>query len=268
LIGAGCTNTIISYDDHATKLFDNGEVYGTFRSYTVYVSGNDFSAHSLSFVNSAGKGKDVGQSLAFYGDGDRHSFFNCAFIAHQDTLFLSPLPPKPIIPNSFNTSGKMESTIFHRSYFENCTIQGDVDFIFGGGVAYFESCEIISVDLGQEINGYITAASTPEGQKHGFVFNNCRLTSEAAPGTVYLGRPWRDFAKTVFINCEMGAHIHPEGWHDWNKATAHETALYAEYGSIGLGSDTNRTPWAKQLSQEQVTEMTVDVVLSGWNPPV
>ena len=104
-----------------------------------------------------------------------------------------------------------------RHYFENCYVKGDVDFIFGSATAVFNKCEIYSNDRKEEVNGYITAASTPEGVKFGYVFIDCKLTSDAEPKSVYLGRPWRDFARTVFINTWMGDHIKDEGWHNWNK---------------------------------------------------
>lgn len=252
LLGEGAESTIISYGDYAKKIHEDGNEYGTFRSQSVYVSGNDFCARDISFVNSAGKGRDVGQAVAFYADGDRHSFYNCKFEGHQDTLFMSPLPTKPAL---------------HRLYFENCEIRGDVDFIFGGAIAYFQNCVIISNDLQQETNGYITAASTPEGHKHGFVFNQCRLISDAAPSTVYLGRPWRNFAKTVFINCYMGAHIKPEGWHNWDKPEAERDTFYAEYGSHGPGGDmSRRVPWAKHMDEANLSEYTAANVLNGWIP--
>ncbi|NND45531.1 MAG: pectin esterase, partial [Xanthomonadales bacterium] len=118
-----------------------------------------------------------------------------------------------------------------------------VDFIFGGALAVFDDCEIRSLAA-----GYITAASTPAGQRAGLVFVDSRLT--AAPGTknVYLGRPWRDHAQTVFLRCEMDGHIHVEGWHDWNRAKAWDTVHFAEFNSRGPGGSSDyRVPWSRQL---------------------
>ncbi|MCL2016336.1 MAG: pectinesterase family protein [Defluviitaleaceae bacterium] len=272
LVGADAMNTVVCYDDFARKMHEDGTEYGTFRSQTVYVAGNNFYAENITFENSAGKGADVGQAVAFYGDGDKHSFFGCVFRAHQDTLFMSPHPPKPLIAGAFDklpTKNRKNPTAVHRSYFENCTIQGDVDFIFGGSVSYFHKCTIISNDLGQETNGYITAAATPQGFAFGYVFNECNLVSDAAENTVYLGRPWRDFAKTVFVNCYMGKHIKKAGWHDWDKSS--QQAFYAEYGSFGLGvpsaeNSERRVKWSKILSERELHKYTVENVFGGWLP--
>ncbi|MCL2573603.1 MAG: pectinesterase family protein [Defluviitaleaceae bacterium] len=260
LIGDDAKSTIISYGDYARKIDEYGKEYGTFRSQSVYVSGNDFCAIGISFVNSAGAGNDVGQAVAFYGDGDRHGFYNCEFHGHQDTLFMSPLPPNP-----------QSISPLHRSYFEDCLIRGDVDFIFGGSVSYFENCTIISNDRGltDYPNGYITAACTPQGFEYGYVFHKCRLESDAAPDTVYLGRPWRDYAKTVLIDCYMGAHIKQEGWHNWRRPEAEQTAFYAEYKSHGTGGNmTKRVPWSRELSVVQAAEYTIENILSGWLPQI
>jgi pectinesterase len=102
------------------------------------------------------------------------------------------------------------------------------------------------------------------------VFINCKLTGDAPKNSVYLGRPWRDYAQTVFINTEMGAHIKPEGWHNWGKPNAEETSYYAEFGSTGLGATTSqRVPWSHQLTEEKAAKYTVESVLAGednWNP--
>ena len=268
LIGEDASSTSISYGDYARKIHQDGQEYGTFRSQTVYVYGDDFCAKNISFINSAGKGSDVGQAVAFFGDGDRHSFFGCAFYGHQDTLFLSPLPAAPSNIGAFGVVDiRKDADCIHRSYFNNCIIRGDIDFIFGGSTTYFQGCTIISNDLQQNVNGYITAASTSQIQAHGYVFNQCRLISDAAANTVYLGRPWREFAKVVFINCNMGSHIKPAGWHNWDKPNAEHTAFYAEYGSHGPGGNmARRVPWAKQLAKAQVNEYAVASVLGGWNP--
>lgn len=96
LVGAGADQTIITYDDYALKKFPNGELYHTFHSYTAFIGADDFTAEGLSFINSAGPGREVGQALAVYVDGDRAAFRHCRFIGHQDTIFTGPLPEQPI----------------------------------------------------------------------------------------------------------------------------------------------------------------------------
>jgi len=183
--------------------------------------------------------------VAIFVSGDRAVFKNCRFLGFQDTLY---------------TYGK-----YSRQYYENCYIEGTVDFIFGSSTAVFKDCEIRS-----KRDGYLTAASTPEGRDYGYVFVNCRLTADPGVEKVYLGRPWRPYAKTVFIDCEMGAHIHPAGWHNWNNKEAEAHSFYAESGSKGPGSkDSERVSWARTIKRSERKNFRIANVLSGsddWNP--
>lgn len=269
LVGENASDTILTFDDHANIILEDGKNMGTFNSYTVFIGGDDFSAENITFQNTAGR---VGQALAAYVDGDRVSFRNCRFLGYQDTIFTGALPNEPWHGNTyFRGPRTIEEGKMVRMYYEDCYISGDVDFIFGAAVAVFNRCEIYSEDIGSdELNGYITAASTPEGQDFGYVFIDCKLTSDAAPRTIYLGRPWRDHAKTVFINCWMGEHIKPEGWHNWDKRDAESTTLYGEYNSSGPGARMNeRACWSKILTEEESKIYSIKNVLNsldGWNP--
>ena len=268
LIGTHRDKVKITFDDYALKLSDNGEKMGTFGSYSCIVTGDAFLSKNITFENNAGMGSVVGQAVAMYVDADQAEFHDCSFLAHQDTLFTAPLPPKPIEGNSFGgpRDGMEQSPCC--SYFKNCYLEGDVDFIFGSATTVFENCEIHSLDRKMDVNGYVTAASTPVGQKYGYVFFHCTLSSKAAAQTVYLGRPWRDYAKTVFIHTWMGEHIKEEGWHNWDKPQAEQTTFYAEYNSRGPGGNMDkRVPWAKSLTDEQVKEYTLENIfgsLEGW----
>lgn len=270
LIGESSEKTILTFDDSANKIFPNGEKYRTFNSYTVFISGNDFTAENITFENSAGSGDVVGQAVALYVDSDRTIFKNCRFIGQQDTIFTGPLPPKPIEGNDFGgpREGKPRRNV--RQYFESCYIEGDIDFIFGSSIVVFNKCEIFSLDKNKPVNGYITAASTPEGLDFGYVFIDCKLTSSAKEQTVYLGRPWRDYAKTAFINCYMGKHIKKEGWHNWDKKQAENLVSYVEYNNYGPGATLDkRVKWVKVLSEEEISIYSISNVLSGndnWNP--
>lgn len=259
--------TTITYDDCAVKRWPNGEKYGTFHSYSVLITGDDFTAEGITFKNSAGPGAVAGQALAAYIDADRVIFRNCRFLGHQDTIFTAPLPPKPGSGDRFNSPRDDYERRMGRHYFENCFIAGDVDFIFGSATAVFYNCEIFSHD---RHGGYVTAASTPEGEKYGYVFIDCRLTGDAPADSVYLGRPWREFAKTVFINTYMGEHIRAEGWHNWGSEAKEKTTFYAEYNSSGPGAKIDqRVKWAKVLTSQEAEEYTVENVLrgkDGWNP--
>lgn len=230
-IGERAENTIITFDDYSGK----GDI-NTFTSWTVKVLGDDFYAENITFENSAGP---VGQAVALHVEADRAVFKNCRFIGNQDTIY---------------TGGEKS-----RQYFFNCYIEGTTDFIFGAATAVFENCHIHS-----KRNSYVTAASTTEGKKYGYVFLRCKLTAEANVTKVYLGRPWRNFAKTVFVNCTLDGHILPEGWHNWSKPEAEKTTFYAEYKSTGEGAAPHRrVRWSKQLTDKEAKEYTRTEILKG-----
>lgn len=261
-IGEDTRATIITYDDYANLILEDGEKRGTFRTPTVFIDANDFTAMNLTFQNTAGSGTKVGQALALYVDGDRISFDNCRILGGQDTIFTAPLPPVPFELNGFRGPKEFKPRLMGKHYYKECFICGDVDFIFGGATAYFEDCEIFSNDTGKEINGYITAASTPAGEKFGYVFNRCRFTSNCPPKSVYLGRPWRNYAKVVIMNSEIGEHIMPEGWHDWGKIEARDTVFFAEYKNFGEGAVLDyREPWVKMLSDQEAENYGREIVL-------
>jgi len=242
IIGQNVDSTIITFNDYSGKTDSSGKKISTFTSYTCLVAGNNIVMENITFVNSAGR---VGQAVALHVEGDRCEIRNCKLVGNQDTLL---------------SSGENS-----RQYYLNCTIEGTTDFIFGAATAVFDKCTIIS-----KVNSYITAASTPPTQPYGFVFLNCRLLSDSAGRKVYLGRPWRLYAYTVFVNCEMGAHIRPEGWHNWSKPEAEQTARYAEYNSSGPGANPSaRVPWSHQLTKEQADSLRAKNILKGfdnWKP--
>lgn len=272
LIGEDKNKTVITYDDYAKKLFPSGEAYRTFNSYTIFIQDHNFTAKNITFENSAGIGDIVGQAVAVYVEGDKAKFKDCRFLANQDTLFTGPLPPKPVEGNNFGGPMDGKERIVGRQYYENCYIEGDIDFIFGSATAVFNKCEIFSKDRNKDVNGFVTAASTVQGEEFGYVFIDCKLTSNAKPNTVYLGRPWRDFAKTAFINCYIGSHIKKEGWHNWNKAIAEKETYYAEYNSYGPGaSNGTRASWAHILTDAEAKKYNITTILCGndnWNPEI
>ncbi len=239
-IGEDVAKTILTHDDYAAKKNRFGEEMGTTGSTSFYIFGDDFTAENITFENSAGP---VGQAVAVRIDGDKVAFKNCRFLGNQDTLY----------PHGEKS----------RQYYKNCYIEGTTDFIFGWSTAVFEGCEIFSKKGGS----YVTAASTLEGAPYGFVFLNCRLTGDAPADSYYLGRPWRPYAKTVFINSYLGQHIKPEGWHNWNKPDAEKTAFYAEYNSTGPGAaPAKRVKWAKQLTAEEAKTYSLKNIFGDWVP--
>ena len=252
LIGESAYKTIITFNDYAKKKYSDGKNYGTFNSYTVFIGSDNVIVENITFENSSGSGDEFGQAIACYSDGDKHSFKNCRFLGSQDTLFIGPLPPSPIIPGGFFGPREFAERIVGRHYFENCFIKGDIDFIFGSGSAFFKNCEIYSINWDKEVNGFITAPSTPQGEKYGFVFYKCRLTGDARKESVFLGRPWREYAKCVFIECIMGEHIKKEGWDDWDKKDAQSKSFFGEYKNFGPGATIeNRVNWSKVLSEDE-----------------
>lgn len=250
LKGEGAAQTIIEFDDYSGKPFRGIDVTGslkfsTYTSYTVLISANDCSLEDFTVANTAGR---VGQAVALHIEGDRIVVRNCNILGNQDTLYLA-------------RAGT-------RNYFENCMINGTTDFIFGAATAYFFRCRIESLS-----NSYITAASTNEQDDYGFVLESCTLTArDSTVNNVYLGRPWRPYAKTVFINTEMGAHITPEGWHPWpgdkNFPNKEKTTFYAEYGSYGAGAKdlSKRVEWSHQLKKLSLKKYKREKVLNEWNP--
>lgn len=238
LIGEDPSTTIITFDDYSGK----GNI-NTFTSWTFKVMGNDFYAENITFENSAGP---VGQAVALHVEADRCVFRNCRFIGNQDTIF---------------TGGENS-----RQYFDRCYIEGTTDFIFGAATAVFNACHIHS-----KKNSYVTAASTSQGKQFGYVFFSCKLTASPEATKVYLGRPWRNYARTVFINCDMGEHIRPEGWHNWSKPDAEKTAYYAEYKSTGPGAAPDkRVSWSRQLRDDELKPYTIENILKGsdnWKAP-
>lgn len=237
LIGEDQAQTIISFDDYAGK----GNI-NTYTSHSVLIQGNDFRAENLTIENTAGP---VGQAVALHVEADRVVIKNCRILGNQDTLF-------PAVDTS-------------RQYYVDCYIEGTTDFIFGAATVVFERCHIHS-----KKNSYITAASTSAAQAYGFVFLHCKLTADPAFQKVYLGRPWRPYAKTVFIHTEMDKHILAAGWHVWNENKNHETTYYAEYGSFGAGATTeDRVSWSKQLTKKEAKLYRLKNIFAGqkaWKP--
>lgn len=269
-IGEHENSTVITGGLYARMPMADGSKRGTFRSYSILIDTHDFTARHLTFENSSGKGPDVGQALALYVDGDRIFFENCRFLSGQDTLFTGPLPPKEKEPGGFIGPKQFAPRINGRHYYKNCYIEGDIDFIFGSATAYFEQCRIFSKFINKEINGYVTAASTPKGQAYGYVMDRCEFLSDCPEHSVYLGRPWRDFAQTVLINCYMDRHIKEEGWHDWFKTDARRTVFYGEYGNHGPGASIEKRPeWVRRLSDHELPHYRKETVLAGldgWTP--
>lgn len=241
ICGEDAENTIITYDDHANiRLPETGKPMGTFRTFTVKVEGSYITFKNITIENNAAR---LGQAVALHTEGDHLLFIGCRFLGNQDTVYTG-------------VAGT-------RLYFKDCYIEGTTDFIFGPSTAWFEGCTIFS-----KINSYVTAASTPADVAYGYVFNNCKLTAAEGATKVYLGRPWRPYAYTLFMNCELGSHILPAGWYNWDNADNEKTARYLEYNNTGAGAaKAERAPWSRQLTKKEAAKITIENVLgneNGW----
>ena len=249
------------------EILEDGIKRGTFRTQTVFVHGKDISIRNLTIENGAGQGTKVGQAIALYADGDRLLFEKLNLLGHQDTLFCGPLPEKEIEPGGFRGPLEHAPRINGRQLYRDCRIEGTVDFIFGSATAFFEECQIISVDPllpGKECLGFVTAPSTPKGQAYGFVFSSCEFLGECPARTIYLGRPWREYARSVFVDCFMDVHIKEEGFHDWGKELSHTESYFAEIGSYGPGAKGERAFFVKQVSLEEKERFAKAAVLGDW----
>jgi len=242
ICGEDRDNTIITWDDHANiYLPEIGKGMGTFRTYTLKIQGSRITLKNITIENNAAR---LGQAVALHTEGDCLTFINCRFLGHQDTIYTG--------------NGKC------RHFFKDCYIEGTTDFIFGPSTVWFENCDILC-----KANSYITAASTPQDVTYGYIFNNCHITAAPNVEKVYLGRPWRDYGYTLFMNCDLPRQIRPEGWHQW-RPEAVKTARYMEYNNRGEGAATDkRVAWSKQLTKKEAQQITLERVFTRndiWNP--
>ncbi len=254
ICGEDRDKTIITFDDHANiPLVSTGKPMGTFRTYTVKVTGSDITFKNITIRNNSAR---LGQAVALHVEGDRCAFVNCRLLGHQDTIYTG--------------RGGV------RQYFRDCYIEGTTDFIFGPSTVWFENCDIVN-----KSDSYVTAASTPKDVAYGYVFNRCRIrclegesaleSNKSQPVTkCYLGRPWRPYAYTLFMNCDLGKHILAKGWHNWGNPQNEQTARYFEYNNTGDGASTEgRVPWARQLTSREARQITPAAVFGGdtaWLP--
>lgn len=243
LQGENKENTIITNDDYSGKLDALNEKMTTFNSYTLLVMSDDIKISNLTIQNAS---CNQGQAVALHVEGDRFIVKDSKILGCQDTIY---------------TGGNHS-----RQYYENCFIEGTTDFIFGSATVIFKNCTIKSL-----ANSYITAASTDQSKSFGYVFFDCTLIAKEGITKVFLGRPWRSYARTVFINTEMGNHILPEGWNPWKGdkmiPDKDKTAYYAEYNSKGEGGNiSQRVAWSHQLTKKEAKKYTIKNIFGDWKP--
>ena len=230
---------------------------GTFFTETVEINGDGFEADNLTFENTAG---NTGQAVAAAVRADRVVFKHCRFLGHQDTLFAD----------------------YGRQYYVDSYIEGGVDFIFGNATAVFDHSEIHANGP-----GYLTAQSrTSPNQATGYVIVDSRVTTgfeandeareagkqseQSAGGRIYLGRPWRPYARVIYINTELPADVIPQGWSAWGNRDPVPLAYYAEFHSGGPGANpAARVAWSHQLTAKEAARYMPRVFLAGkdrWDP--
>lgn len=258
LVGEDRDETVILWHDHANMPNAIGGTIGTFQTYTLRVDGPDFVCENLTVSNDAmthnnpgwfEDGKNVahvGQAVALHIEADRATFRNCRFLGFQDTIYTG------------NPDG--------REYFEDCYIEGTVDFIFGPATCWFERCHIHALS-----RGYLTAASTPQDHPVGYVFNRCRVTAREGVTGEWLGRPWRAWAYTLWKECEFDLDLNPAGWHNWGNPANEQTARYLEYRCTGRGADRSaRAAWSRELSPREARRVTPQATFrhlqTDWMP--
>ncbi|KAH6781891.1 Plant invertase/pectin methylesterase inhibitor superfamily [Perilla frutescens var. hirtella] len=232
----------------------------TYNSATVGVVGDRFMATGLTIQNTAGP--DAHQAVAFRSDSDLSIVENCEFLGNQDTLYAHSL----------------------RQYYKSCRIQGNVDFIFGNSATFFQDCLILVAprqlkpEKGE--NNAVTAhGRIDSAQSTGFVFQDCLINGTDSYMALYyskpkvhknfLGRPWKEFSRTVFIHCTLEALITPDGWMPWSGGFALETLYYGEFENVGPGSDTsNRVSWSSRIPAEHAYSYSVGNFIQGdeWIP--
>ncbi|KAJ7977597.1 Pectinesterase [Quillaja saponaria] len=222
LVGDGINTTIITGDHNVA----DGST--TFNSATLAVVAPFFVAVNITFRNTAGPSKN--QAVAMRSGADMSTFYSCSFEGYQDTLYTHSL----------------------RQFYRECDIYGTVDFIFGNAAVVVQNCNLYPrLPKSGQFNAITAQGRTDPNQNTGTSIHNCtvRPADDLAPftGTVktYLGRPWKEYSRTVYLQSFLDSFINPAGWHEWSGDFALTTLYYAEYANTGPGSNTaNRVTWA------------------------
>lgn len=252
IVGDGADKTVIVYGDYAKMLDGNGQEITTFKTQTLAICADGVTIKDLTVSNDAGSPEIKGQEVALYVTADRFTATDCVFTSTQDTLFCAPLPDDLVL----RYDGFLKDSLrFYegqcRQVFNNCTISGTVDFIFGCASALFYQCKIVSRYDVRNV-GYVAAPAHSLKQTLGFVFYRCDFDTETdvCENSVYLARPWRDFGLCHFVECVYGKHIYSCGFDKWNDTNRDKTARFYEYPTVPA-----RVAWRKTLSNAQVEQL-------------
>ncbi|XP_076886880.1 pectinesterase-like [Bidens hawaiensis] len=220
-LGDGRKNTIIT----GSRSVKGGST--TFESATVAIVGDGFLARDITFQNTAGASNH--QAVALRVGSDLSAFYQCDMLAYQDTLYVHK----------------------NRQFYINCLVVGTVDFIFGNAAAVFQDCDIHArrPDSGQK-NMFTAQGRTDPNQNTGIVIQKCRIgaTSDLQPVQssfpTYLGRPWKQYSRTVVMQSTISNVVQPAGWFEWDGNFALDTLYYGEHQNTGAGAGTSgRVKW-------------------------
>lgn len=249
IVGVGGAEEVrIVWNDFSGRVVDGYEM-STYDTWTLSLQADDVILEGLTVENDAGR---VGQAVALETRGDRIHINRCRLVGDQDTFF---------------TKGYVS-----RVWVTDSWIEGTTDFIFGPSIVLFDRCRIHA-----KADSFLTAASTTERNLYGYVFRDCRVTADTSVGRLYLGRPWKSTARTVWIRCELPAAICPEGWRDWHDSARKGDVYYAEYRCTGPGADRRgRVAWSCELTDEEAAFYTPERIFAkktgseqfrrDWNP--
>lgn len=249
IVGVGGAEEVrIVWNDFSGRVVDGYEM-STYDTWTLSLQADDVILEGLTVENDAGR---VGQAVALETRGDRIHINRCRLVGDQDTFF---------------TKGYVS-----RVWVTDSWIEGTTDFIFGPSIVLFDRCRIHG-----KADSFLTAASTTERNLYGYVFRDCRVTADTSVGRLYLGRPWKSTARTVWIRCELPAAICPEGWRDWHDSARKGDVYYAEYRCTGPGADRRgRVAWSRELTDEEAAFYTPERIFAkktgseqfrrDWNP--
>lgn len=252
IIGESKDGVIISNNDFYHKIMPDYNECNTFRTYTLYVGGNNIEIKNLTIENSSIPSVKYGQAVALHVDGDNFKGNDLIIKSAQDTLFTGPMPSDLIKRyKGFHPDSHLKGNPSKQIY-NNCLIIGDVDFIFGCATALFYKCEIHSLNNSSnrfESNGYCSAPSHSLDTKFGYLFYKCNFTCDENTHNVYLARPWRDYGNAAFIDSIYDKHIVPEGFNKWNETNRDRTARFYEYSNRYDLS--RRVKWANILDDKE-----------------
>ena len=230
--GEGPEAVVIVWNDHSGKVVDGYEMT-TYDCWSFSVQADEVFLRNVTIRNDAGR---RGQAVALETRGDRIWIDRCRIEGDQDTFFPKNYVARLLVTDSY--------------------IEGTTDFIFGPSIVLFDRCHIHA-----KTNSFITAASTTERNKYGFVFRDCCVTTDPQVTKLYLGRPWKSTARTVWMRCELPEAICPEGWHNWNDPNREKSSYYAEWQCTGPGADrSGRVAWSHAMSDDEAAEYTEDQI--------